>query len=400
MIELDHKHRIAFSWLAGFILCLFPISSSYISNEKFIREIIVNHHANQIINLRPVYFSDFSPLKIVHIGDSHVQAGFLTLELSKLLSEKFGFSNISVGAVFPFSVLETNNPAGYKSYHTGRWTYEKVNGSKIPIGAGLFGSCIHTSDVNATLAFKVLPLKSLNNRFDRVGIFYTSESTQSFPLIAGCKSIKTDSLNGYIEFALPAEVDSIRIQFSKAEKFEITISGVLLINSKAKIMCSSTGLNGATVSGYLKATQLPNQLRRINPQLVLITLGTNDAYSNVFRNHLFYHDIDSLLTEIKRAIPSSQLVLITPNDHLRKRTYPNPNLIQVKNAMLSMAIKHDIAVWDFHQLMGGEGSINRWVRFGIASADGVHLRPSGYRYQGELLYRAMENSLSFDMQND
>lgn len=400
MIEISHKHRIAFSWLAGFILCLIPYSSSYISNEKFIREIIVNHHANQITNLRPVFFSDISPLKIVHIGDSHVQAGFLTHELSRLLSKKFGLTDISVGAVFPFSVLGTNNPAGYKSYHTGKWTYEKVNGSKIPIGAGLFGSCIHTSDVNATLAFKVLPVKSLNNRFDRVGIFYASGSSKSIPIIAGYKSIKTDSLNGYIEYTLPAEVDSIRIQFSEAERFEITISGVLLINSKAKIMCSSTGLNGATVSGYLNATQLPNQLKLINPQLVLITLGTNDAYSNVFSNPLFCTDLDSMITEIKRILPNSQLVLITPNDHLRKRTSPNPNLIHVKNAMLSMAFKHDIAVWDFHQLMGGEGSISRWVRFGMASADGVHLRPSGYRYQGELLFRALENSLSFGMQND
>lgn len=399
-MEISHKHRIAFSWLAGFVLCLIPYSSSYISNEKFIREIIVDHHANKIINLRPVFYSDISPLKIVHIGDSHVQAGFLTHELSMVLSKKFGFNDISVGAVFPYSVLGTNNPAGYKSYHTGRWTYERVNGSKVRIGAGLFGLSVNTSDVNATLSFKVLPIKSLNNSFDRVGIFYASESSQSFPIIEGYKSIKIDSLIGFVEYTLPADVDSIRIQFSNAEKFEISISGVLLINSKAKIMCSSTGLNGATVNSYLKATLLPNQLRLINPQLVLISLGTNDAYSNVFSNPLFCKDLDSMLTEIKRALPSAQLVMITPNDHLRKRTFINPNLIMVRNTILSVASIHDIAVWDFYQLMGGEGSIGRWVRFGLASTDGVHLKPSGYRYQGELLFRAMENSLSFSMQND
>lgn len=400
MIEMGHKHRIVFSWLAGFVICLLPYSSGYISNDKFIHEIIANHHANQIINLRPVFFSNISPLKIIHIGDSHVQAGFLTHELSRLLSKKFGLNDISVGVVFPFSVLGTNDPAGYKSYHTGKWSYEKANGSKISFGAGLFGSCIHTSDTNATLAFKVLPVKNLNNRFDRVGIFYISKSFQSFPLIEGCKSIKTDSLNGYIEYALPAEVDSIRIQFSKAEKFGITINGVLLINSKSKIMCSSTGLNGATVSGYLKATLLPKQLRLITPQLVLLTLGTNDAYSNVFSNPLFCKDLDSMLTEIKRALPNSQLVMITPNDHLLKRTFLNPNLILVKNTILSVASKHDIAVWDFHQLMGGEGSIYRWIRFGMASTDGIHLKPSGYRYQAELLFRALNNSLSYSMQND
>ncbi len=400
MIEIGHKHRIALSWLAGIFLCLLPVTSNYISNDKFIHEIIVNHHANQIINLRPVFFSDTSPLKIVHIGDSHVQAGFLTHELSRLLSKKFGFNDISVGMVFPFSVLGTNHPAGYKSYHTGKWIYEKANGSKISLGAGLFGSCVHTSDVNASLSFKVLPVKSLNNRFDRVGIFYASGSSQSFPVIEGFKIIKTDSFNGYIEYALTAEVDSIRIQFSKAEKFEITISGVLLINSKAKIMCSSTGLNGATVRGYLNATQLPNQLKLINPQLVLITLGTNDAYSNVFSNPLFCTDLDSMITEIKRTLPNSQLVMITPNDHLRKRTFLNPNLILVSNTILTVASKHDIAVWDFHRLMGGEGSIDRWIRFGMASADGIHLKPSGYRYQAELLFRALNNSLSYSMQND
>jgi hypothetical protein len=59
--------------------------------------------------------------------------------------------------------------------------------------------------------------------------------------------------------------------------------------------------------------------------------------------------------------------------------------------MMHDMAKHSesIAIWDFFDIMGGAGSINKWTNMKLASTDRSHYTAEGYRLQGQLLFKAM-----------
>jgi lysophospholipase L1-like esterase len=60
--------------------------------------------------------------------------------------------------------------------------------------------------------------------------------------------------------------------------------------------------------------------------------------------------------------------------------------------MYRLARRNQAAVWDFHAVMGGQGSIYRWMRDGLANRDGVHLTREGYALQARWLGDALESA--------
>ena len=103
--------------------------------------------------------------------------------------------------------------------------------------------------------------------------------------------------------------------------------------------------------------------------------------------------LDSLIDRVKQALPKSTILLTIPGDHLVSRVNPNPNLLLVKEAIITSAIAKGCCIWDFHSLMGGEGSIRIWNGMGLTAPDLLHLNAKGYRLQGELLFEALTTSI-------
>ena len=58
-------------------------------------------------------------LRIVHIGDSHLQAAFFSEKIKQLLNQNLQNNNsiASPGFIFPFSMAQTNNPFFYKIFN-------------------------------------------------------------------------------------------------------------------------------------------------------------------------------------------------------------------------------------------------------------------------------------------
>ena len=54
-----------------------------------------------------------------------------------------------------------------------------------------------------------------------------------------------------------------------------------------------------------------------------------------------------------------------------------------------LAKKHDAAVWDQFDVMGGLYSMRDWEKAGLAKKDKVHFTNEGYQLLGDLLYNAL-----------
>lgn len=338
----------------------------------------------------PVIADISEPFKIVHIGDSHIQAGFLTGEVRRLLANFYCDSTVSIGYIFPYNLAGTNSPREYTFKSNSSWVFKKILTSDESLKAGLSGIAMETSDTNPSLSVSLKNQKLGDKLFDEITVLIDN-STNNFTIeVEGLASEVVSKNREHIKLRLQNAIPEATLIFKGEGK--LSLSGLILENSASKIIYHSAGLNGADVKSYLRAGELASHLEQINPQLVIVSLGTNDAYHPLFDANTFSAMLGSFINKIKQAAPESTILLTVPGDHLVSRTNTNPNLLLVKEAIITSAIENGCCVWDFHSLMGGEGSIKTWSGMGLTAPDLLHLNVKGYQLQGELLFEALTNS--------
>jgi lysophospholipase L1-like esterase len=150
-----------------------------------------------------------------------------------------------------------------------------------------------------------------------------------------------------------------------------------------------TGTNGARIDHYLLSPDFEKQLQVLKPGLVMIALGTNDAFTPDFSTEKTKEYLGMLLARIRMVLPEVAVLLIGPPDHCRKRGRFNPNTEKVNQLYAEMAENLEIGFWNQQAAMGGPGSIMAWRKKGLATPDLVHFFPGGYALQARLLGRSI-----------
>lgn len=154
---------------------------------------------------------------------------------------------------------------------------------------------------------------------------------------------------------------------------------------------------GTKYADYNELAELDNQLKRERPDLVIISLGTNDAFSGSSRSR-FYEKIDHLVKKINNLSPEAALLFTTPSDALRKNPLTGiyttvPELQFVTDEIIRYANDHQLAYWNLHQIMGGDASINNWYLKKMAEPDRVHFTARGYKLFADWLFSAFTSCL-------
>lgn len=119
-------------------------------------------------------------VNIVHIGDSHLQAGFLTNEARKQLQLKFG--NAGQGLVFPYKLANSNSPRDSYSYSNVEWESFRNVHEQDQYQIGVKGYVVATPDSTAILKISVNPKDSLDYSFDKITLFQPDASAHSYNL--------------------------------------------------------------------------------------------------------------------------------------------------------------------------------------------------------------------------
>ena len=343
-------------------------------------------------------------VSIMHIGGSHVQAGTFTQQFR---NDLLSIAPDLIGGqyfVFPFAAGGTNNPSHYRVSYTGGWAYCRNAVRKdTDKRMGLAGSAITTGDANASVSIvsreRRLTATSPKFEFNKVTLIGYSETENVAPVLGykgtTLKGIHDDSQDTYT-FQLPALTDSINI-FFEAMPGEFTLTGVLLENGMPGISVHGVGVNGAAVPSYLRCDDFERDLKLIRPDLVIFGIGINDAAGKDFDVENFKRNYDGLIRIIKRVNPDCALLFVTNNDSYKyvrvrkKRGHyeVNTNGYLVEKAFLELGKKHNAAVWDQFDVMGGLYSMRNWENAGLAQKDKVHFTSDGYKLIGDLLYNAL-----------
>lgn len=339
---------------------------------------------------------------VVHIGDSHIQADIFSGTVRKDLQHQFG--NAGRGTVYPYRTAKSNEPSGYRSSSSnGNWTFKRNVFVDDPMPIGLSGFTLETPDTNATILLTVKDEEGLDYGFNKFTLFH-SKGTGYYDFAVcdelSCRMGYFDATQGdpnvsVMNFDHPMHSIMLDCMPHDTTGKKVQIYGMLLENGQPGVIYNMIGVNGAMYRSYNRSALFLEQLEYLKPDLVIISLGTNEGFANGFKSDLLYKNMDTLVKNIRKIAPDSQFLITTPGDSFKRTKngrVKNPNMLEARNTIIGYCNQEKLAYWDLFGVMGGYGSMAQWYTSGLAAKDRLHFSKPGYELQGELFYSAVMKS--------
>jgi LysM repeat protein/lysophospholipase L1-like esterase len=169
----------------------------------------------------------------------------------------------------------------------------------------------------------------------------------------------------------------------------LKIDGFVLENTNSSgIIYNSSGVNGAMYKHFYADMLFFNQLKLLNPDLIIVSLGTNEAFDRDLTSEDFMIDLISFFYSIRDVLGDIDIIFTTPTDNTRRATKTN----NIANIIREFAYEHKTAYFDYYSILGGRGSFAKLKRNKMGQRDGVHLTRLGYEMKGQLLFDGIINS--------
>lgn len=389
--------------------------------------------------------------QILLMGDSHIQADWLTSYLRKKFQDQYG--NAGRGMVFPYTVANTNGSDDFTSASNRTWeTFRLVHEQKLfsQIGAGGFvignkeNSLLEISFKNPQDAFdKVViyhdaqmngseitlyketqPLKNFIDKkketlnhtatygetFHEIVSKYNSATTRLRQLngarilhpVEGA-SYKTErnylvynadfenqiepvaskKLTGFKTEIKVKEPQQVFLMRSDNPAGNIFYGFQFLRNVEKGVVFNTVGVNGATYADFLKYPLQVQQLVTLQPDILIIALGTNEAFAPVSKEE-FQYAVTELITKFRKENAALPVLLVSPPDNIPKQS----RVPEIVSWLRESAVQNNAAFFDLYQASGGKGSFKKAQMKKEAASDGVHFVKPGYENQAELIWKA------------
>lgn len=466
---------------------IFPEYSNRIINDKAI--------GRTLESLSAIENKQFKRLRIVHIGDSHIQADILTDYIRQNFQNKFG--NAGLGFTFPYKMASTNGMTYAKM--TSNISFENYRNIKPkdekPVG--LSGIALFTDKKDFSIEVKVkdeykfnsirlITPKNVNslfvsNNFETITEVVQTEVPIEVPKktktttktvskiieyrilkgdvlsriankfnvsvaeIKKANNLKSDKISYGKKLKIPATIiekiiikeepeihdlasteyelitkevsrkefvplDQISYPMShdyynqipmdkifivpNKEYSEFALNGIVLENDKPGVIYSSIGVNGAKCSDYNKYEMFFEQLPALEPDLIVISFGTNESFDKL-NNETFMERLNQMIDNIRLFNYSAEIIVTTPQPSQFGRKHKNYLVEQYAKSIIDQAEIKNYAVWDMYNDLGGAKNVNFNFSNGLIASDRVHYTYKGYKKQADDFFEALMQSYQF-----
>lgn len=395
-------------------------------------------------------------INIVHIGDSHIQADFFSGKFRQNLQQQFGdggrgfvfpynlaktngpgdirFSSNEAWESQRNIYADNGNPVGLSGIAL--WTKNKdfalemnvktkeSGFSKLkiftPNNQKMFDVALASkiiqleSDVPKKIVHKIRNGESLSVIADKYNVTIKSiksanglknnniraGKTLKIPtnqmekkVVERSEFIPLETLReeGFHSFASDSLLHKIYL-IPALEQTDFALNGLVLENNSPGVIYHTIGVNGAKSSDYNKFPLFFEQLKTLTPDLVIISLGTNESFDKLVTADYFLQ-LSLMMETIVNQNPSVTILITTPPPSQFKRKFPNTFVADYTKEILAQAELRNYAVWDMFAHFGGLFGINQMAKEGLIGADRVHYTKAGYEKQGQLLTDAFLEAL-------
>jgi lysophospholipase L1-like esterase len=169
------------------------------------------------------------------------------------------------------------------------------------------------------------------------------------------------------------------------------------------VVYDSLGLNGASItvlSHTFNQQHWAAELRRRNPDMVVINYGTNEADFAEFVDKYYEKELREAIRRVRAALPAASILVMSPMDrgHL---TGPGeietmPTIPLIVATQRRVAQDTGCGFFDTFTAMGGAGTMARWYASQprLVSADFIHPYPAGGKIVATIFVKQIESGLS------
>ncbi|HCI58715.1 MAG: hypothetical protein JST71_02850 [Bacteroidetes bacterium] len=336
-------------------------------------------------------------ISIVHIGDSHLQAGYFSGMVRRGLQQRYG--NAGRGVVFPYRLARSNGPHDYVSFSQNNWKGNRNVVTQDSLSTGITGFSVTTNDSNPSVGISLRNNEGIDYRFNKVQVIYKPDSavmtaSDSSEIMETVNPIKLSAeIN---EFRFSNYLTNCKIKINSDTAF--TLFGLNLLNDSSGVIYHTIGVNGAEYNSFLRQPLFFEQVKTLDADLYILSFGTNEAFAKNFDGIIFIQTVDSFITKLRNVSPSASILITSPPEsckRIRRGVYvPNPNVIAIRNLLQKYCIENKIAFFDLYEYSGGKGSMLRFAKSKMSDARRIHLNRSGYEMQGLMLLQALLKPLT------
>ncbi|HTD93915.1 MAG TPA: hypothetical protein VK644_08895, partial [Chitinophagaceae bacterium] len=245
--------------------------------------------------------NDTGVISVVHIGDSHIQAGFFSGTMREEFQNSFG--NAGRGLVFPYQLAESNAPADIMSSSGVRWDFNRLAHPELPVIPGISGFGMESSAAGAGFHLFLRPDGKGIQEFNRMTFFLDDDSSNTW-MVQPDNSDTPYSLSKEGIDTMPRPVISLANSSSGFQLMSLPADsrkrfyGVSLENSRSGILYHSIGVNGARYDQYNIASLFWKQLPALRADLYILSLGTNEAQRAAFAGAAFEEELTEFIGKL------------------------------------------------------------------------------------------------------
>jgi lysophospholipase L1-like esterase len=352
---------------------------------------------------------------ILHIGDSHTSADFFTGQVRRTLQARYGQGGVGY--------MPAGKPKGFRSALlditvSKGWTYESLQSRDANPSDFSFAG-YNVVAVEPGRSIKIRPYHELD--FDSIEIEAMAQPG------AGAIDVKVNgqvqshrNLRASVEEPVlikitpPSPPTTLQeISITTEGKGTVSLGSISIYNDRGGLTYDSVGYLGATINilNKLEPARFAAALHRINPSIVVLSFGTNEAASETLDVASYSDKYERVVRAIQAALPKAAVVLIAPPDfnEISPRSCPRPKrtdsicretpedesatggsrciwhtpstLEQVREAQRKIAERHGFVYWNWGSIMPAECGAHKWFKETppLMSPDHVHFTTIGYK---------------------
>ncbi|MDM1046105.1 LysM peptidoglycan-binding domain-containing protein [Myroides sp. 1354] len=301
-----------------------------------------------------------------------------------LRDSKFAFTKVKL--------FTPNNELTYRVGTTDRelnltnTTVAKTSSHKIKSGESLSGIA---KKYNTTVAHlkQLNKLKSANIQAGKTLIIPTKEIERPQIATSVFHPVNYNKQKTFFAFDFPNATAQFYL-YAVTQNESNDLNGLVLENDQAGIVYHTIGVNGARYSDYNKYPLFFDQLEGLEADLIILSLGTNEAFDKI-DGESFKVEINRFLKEVKSKNPQASILVTSPPPSYFSKGNPNTVASTLANEIIINGVEQKYAIWDMYYNLGGTLGLPYLIDEQLLSKDLVHYTIKGYEYTGTLFFEGL-----------